>query len=143
MYGAYHSWDFTFNYNTSHYHYMKLQISANMKIRPGMIEGFKNQAAECISKVKQKEPGTLQYDWFLNDDNTECEIREIYENSDALLAHVENLREPLRILFERFATDHSVVIYGDPSAQLLENAKSRGVALRYTPSFKGCKYVSK
>ena len=110
--------------------YMKLQISANMKIRPGMIEGFKNQAAECISKVKQKDPGTLQYDWFLNDDNTECEIREIYENSDALLAHVENLREPLRILFERFATDHSVVIYGDPSAQLLENAKSRGVSFK-------------
>ena len=110
--------------------YMKLQISANMKIRPGMIEGFKNQAAECISKVKQKDPGTLQYDWFLNDDNTECEIRETYENSDALLAHVENLREPLRILFERFATDHSVVIYGDPSAQLLENAKSRGVSFK-------------
>ena len=110
--------------------YMKLQISANMKIRPGMIDGFKNQAAECISKVKQKDPGTLQYDWFLNDDNTECEIRETYENSDALLAHVENLREPLRILFERFATDHSVVIYGDPSAQLLENAKSRGVSFK-------------
>lgn len=110
--------------------YMKLQVSARMKIRPGMIEGFKNQAAECISKVKQKDPGTLQYDWFLNDDNTECEIRETYENSDALLAHVENLREPLRILFERFATDHSVVIYGDPSAQLLENAKSRGVSFK-------------
>jgi quinol monooxygenase YgiN len=110
--------------------YMKLQISANMKIRPGMIEGFKNQAAECISKVKQKDPGTLQYDWFLNDDNTECEIRETYENSDALLAHVENLRESLRTLFERFATDHSVIIYGDPSAELLENAKSRGVSFK-------------
>jgi hypothetical protein len=48
-------------------------------------------------------------------------------NSDALLAHVENLREPLRILFEQFATDHSVVIYGDPSAQLLENAQSRRI----------------
>lgn len=59
-----------------------------------------------------------------------CEIRETYENSDALLAHVENLREPLRILFEQFATDHAVVIYGDPSAQLLENAKSRGVSFK-------------
>jgi len=110
--------------------YMKLQVSATMKIRPGKIEGFKNQAAECISQVKKKDPGTLQYDWFINSDNTECEIREAYENSDALLAHVENLREPLRILFEQFATDHSVVIYGDPSAQLLENAKSRGVKLK-------------
>jgi hypothetical protein len=77
--------------------------------------------------VKRKDIGTLQYDWFISNDNTECEIRETYENSDALLAHVENLREPLRILFEQFATDHSVVIYGNPIAQLLENAKSRRI----------------
>ncbi|MDW0144874.1 MAG: hypothetical protein QOK69_07850, partial [Nitrososphaeraceae archaeon] len=81
----------------------------------------------CISEVKRKDTGTLQYDWFVSSDNTECEIRETYENSDALLAHVKNLREPLRILFEQFATDHSVVIYGDPSAQLLENAQSRRI----------------
>lgn len=78
----------------------------------------------CISEVKRKDTGTLQYDWFISSDNTECEIREAYENSDALLAHIENPREPRRMLFEKFATGHSVVIYGDPSAQLLENEKS-------------------
>jgi quinol monooxygenase YgiN len=109
---------------------MKLQVSASMKIRSGMIEGFKSQAAKCISQAKRKDTGTLQYDWFISSDNTECEIREAYENSDALLAHVENLREPLRILFEQFATDHSVMIYEDASTQLLENAKSRGINLK-------------
>ena len=109
---------------------MKLQVSAKMKIRPEMLEAFKSQAARCISEVKRKDTGTLQYDWFISSDNTECEIRETYENSDALLEHVENLREPLRILFEQFATDHSVVLYGDPSARLLENAKSRGIAFK-------------
>lgn len=89
-----------------------------------MVWGVQGQAAECISEVKRKDTGTLQYDRFISSDNTECEIREAYENSDALLAHIENLREPLRMLFEKFATDHSVVIYGDPSAQLLENEKS-------------------
>jgi quinol monooxygenase YgiN len=106
---------------------MKLQLSAKMKIRPGTLEGFKSQGAECISEVKRKDTGTLQYDWFISSDNTECEIRETYENSDALLAHVKNLREPLRILFEKFATDHFIVIYGDPSPQLLEKAKSRRI----------------
>lgn len=109
---------------------MKLQLSAKMKIRPGMLDGFKSQAAECISEVKRKDTGTIQYDWFISSDNTECEIRETYENSDALLAHVENLREPLKILFEKFATDHSIMIYGDPSPQLLENAKSRRIVLK-------------
>ena len=109
---------------------MKLQVSAKMKIRPGKIEGFKNQAAECISVVKDKDPGTLQYDWFLSSDKTECEIRETYESSEAFLAHVSNLREPLRILFEKFASDHSVVIYGEPSPELLENAKARGIDVK-------------
>jgi quinol monooxygenase YgiN len=46
----------------------KLQVSARMKIREGKLEGFKLQAAVCISQVKEKDPGTLQYDWFLNSD---------------------------------------------------------------------------
>ena len=89
----------------------KLQLSARMKIREGKLDGFKRQAAICISQVKEKDPGALQYDWFLNNDKTECEVREAYKSSDALLAHLANLREPLGILFEQYATDHSVVLY--------------------------------
>lgn len=48
----------------------------------------------------------------------------------ALLGHLSNLREPLRILFEQFATDRSVVIYGDPSPELLENARTGGVGAK-------------
>ena len=46
---------------------------------------------------KRKDPEPLQYDWFLNSDKTECEIRKAYEGSE----HMSNLREPLGILFER------------------------------------------
>ena len=101
-----------------------------MKINHGMLEEFKQQAAKCISIAKEMDPGTLQYDWFISSDNTECEIRETYESSEALLAHVSNLREALRILFEKFASGHSVVIYGEPSAELLENAKARGIEVK-------------
>ena len=106
-----------------------LQLSAKMKIRGGMLEGFKKQAAECIKQVKEKDTGTLQYDWFLSEDNSECEIREIYKNSEALLEHVSHLKDALGILFEKFATDHLVTFYGDPSQELLENAKARGVGV--------------
>jgi quinol monooxygenase YgiN len=105
----------------------KIQVSARMKIRNNMLEGFKRQANECIKQVKEKDSGTLQYDWFLNADKNVCEIRETYENSEALLAHVTNLRESLHVLFEKYATDHSVTLYGVPSVELLENAKGRGV----------------
>lgn len=108
----------------------KLQLSARMKIREGKLEGFKRQAAVCISQVKEKDPGTIQYDWFLNSDKTECEIREIYESSEALLAHRANLREALRTLFEQYATDHSVVLYGDPSPELMLTADKMGVEVK-------------
>jgi len=108
----------------------KIQVSARMKIRDDMLEGFKRQAKECIKQVKEKDSGTLQYDWFLNADKNVCEIRETYENPDALLAHVTNLREPLGVLFEKYATDHSVTLYGEPSVELLENAKARGVDIK-------------
>jgi hypothetical protein len=35
-----------------------------------------------------------------NYDNSECEIREAYESSDAALLHQSNLREQLRILLK-------------------------------------------
>ena len=46
--------------------------------------------------------------------------------AEALLAHRANLREPLRILFEQYATDHYVVIYGDPSREVMQNAVKMG-----------------
>lgn len=101
----------------------KLHVSARMKIREGKLEGFKQQAAEIIRQTKEKDTGTLQYDWFLSSDLTECEIREVYESSEALAEHKHNLRNALRRLFEEFAYDHNVVVYGDPSPQLLEGAR--------------------
>jgi quinol monooxygenase YgiN len=62
-----------------------------MKIRPDKLEEFKRQAGAIIAQAKAKDPGTLQYDWFLSEDGTECEVREIYESSDTLLAQVVNI----------------------------------------------------
>jgi hypothetical protein len=87
-----------------------------------MLEEVKEQAAECIRPVREKGVGTIHYDWFLSSDNTRCEIREPCESSEAVLVHQSNLSESLRILFEKFGNPHSLVIYGNPSQELLENA---------------------
>ena len=109
----------------------KLQVSAKMKIRDGMLEAFKQHAAECVQRAKEKDPGTLQYDWFISIDKSECEIRETYESSEAFLAHLFNLSDLLSILYERFASDHTVAIYGEPSPELLERIKARGVNTKF------------
>jgi len=116
---------------------VNLQVSANMKIRDGMLEAFKVHAAKCIQRVKEKDPGTLQYDWFISTDKSECEIRETYESSEAFLAHLFNLSDLLSILYERFASNHTVVIYGEPSPELLERIKARGVDTKFFSFLQG------
>ena len=54
----------------------KFEVSARMKVREGRLEGFKSQAAEVIRLTREKDMRTLRYDWFLSDDESECEIRE-------------------------------------------------------------------
>jgi quinol monooxygenase YgiN len=71
-----------------------------MKIRNGKLEGFKRHAAECVSQANDKDPGTLQYDWFLSSDQTICEVREAFASSEALIAHWHNLDEALGGLCE-------------------------------------------
>lgn len=109
----------------------KLQISVRIKIHDGMLEAFKKKVSECILRVKDKDSGTIQYDWFLSNDKRECEIRETYESSKAFLAHLSNVSDTLETLFEKFATVYSVAIYGDPSPELLKRAAARaGVPLK-------------
>jgi quinol monooxygenase YgiN len=119
------------------YKMSKIQVSAKMKIPHDKLEEFKQQAMECIRQVKEKEIGTLQYDWFLSGDGTECEIREAYESSEAALFHQSNVREPLRILFEKFGSPTSVIIYGDPSPELLENSIVSGIGIKIFSHLQG------
>jgi quinol monooxygenase YgiN len=101
----------------------KLEVSAKMTIRKGKLEEFKQQAAECIRQTAEKDTKTLRYDWFLNEDETECEIRELYESAEGLVEHRMHIGEALDKLFSEFADDHAVSVYGEPSPKLLEMAK--------------------
>jgi hypothetical protein len=73
-----------------------------MKIPPGMLKEYKRQVAEYIKQVKEKDIGTLQADWFISSDKTECEIRETYASSESALAHQDHLRELQEIIFKKF-----------------------------------------
>jgi len=101
----------------------KLEVSARMTVRKGRLDAFKRQAAECIRQTKEKDTKTVRYDWFLSHDETECEIREVYESSEGLVEHRMHIGEALDKLFSEFADDHAVSVYGEPSAQLQELAR--------------------
>jgi quinol monooxygenase YgiN len=68
-----------------------IQFNFRLKIHKGKVEEFKEIATKYISVVKEKDQGTLQYNWFFNEDQTECVVRENYGESDAVVAHMSNL----------------------------------------------------
>ena len=94
----------------------EIQTAAYLKIHPGKLDEFKAVAERCIKTVKEKDTGTLQYDWFLNDANSECHVIERYKDSNAVLEHMGNLGDTLGELLA--VVDLSLNLYGNPSDQL-------------------------
>ena len=103
---------------------MAFELSAHMTVRPGQLEGFKKQAAECIRITKEQDRHTLRYDWFISADGTECEVREAYTGPEGLIEHNRNIFEARARLFRDFADNHFMTVYGEPSRELLDLVKA-------------------
>ena len=100
------------------------EVSAHMTVRTGQLEGFKKQAAECIRITKEKDTHKLRYDWFLTGDGTECEVREAYASPQGLIEHRAHVGAAINKLFEQYADNHFMTIYGEPTPQLVDLAKA-------------------
>ena len=94
-----------------------LQINSRWRIHDGKLDEFKKLAEQCLSITKEKDKETLQFDWYFNQDQTECVIRETFPDSDALLVHISNLGELFGNLLQ--VGDLDAEIYGSPSQELL------------------------
>ena len=108
-----------------------LELGAHMTVRPGQLEGFKKQAAECIRITKEKDTHTLRYDWFLSLDETQCEVREAYTGPEGLIEHNRNILEARTTLFRDYADDHFMTVYGDVSQPLLDLLKAHAVGFKW------------
>ena len=91
-----------------------LEVMAHLKIRPGQLDGFKTQVAEIMRLSREQDTQTLRYDWFINKDGTECEVHEAYVSEEGLIEH----KEARAILFDRYAYDHRMSVYGEISQPL-------------------------
>ena len=105
----------------------KFEARAHLKVRDGQLEGFKRQAAEMMRVTREKDTGTLTYDWFLSEDGAECEVHEAYVDADALVEHALNVREARAVMFAEFAYDHKMAFYGDSSPRLIALVDKVGV----------------
>ena len=94
------------------------QATARLKIHDGKLNEFKEIAAQCFTLTKEKDPGTLQYDWFADENQTELVVGERYTDSNALFAYLANLGDLFGKVMQ--VADFSLEVYGDPSKELLK-----------------------
>ena len=94
----------------------ELEGVARFKFHEGKLEEFKRLAAQCMEIVRTKDTGTLQYDVYFNDDQSECIVHERHRDSDALIEHAAHLGDLNdAVLATGFV---SGVLLGEPSADL-------------------------
>jgi quinol monooxygenase YgiN len=95
----------------------KIYSYAKFSIHPGKAGEFKKLATQCFAIVKEQEPGTLFYEWFLNAAETECVAVDCYASIDAMMEHVKHIGPLMRQLMN--ISERYLEIYGaDPSPAL-------------------------
>lgn len=104
--------------------------TARLVIREGKLEEFKRLVAEAQEIVRAKDPGTIEYNVYLNAEGTEAFVHERYRDAAAGMAHSENISE-LMPKFLEVATITGEVC-GNPSPELRQMLESAGVKV-YSP----------
>ena len=108
----------------------ELQGIARFKFHEGKVEEFKRLSAQCMEIVQTKDMGTLQYDIYLNDDQSEAMVLERYRDSEALIEHTAHLGDiGEAILATGFVSGE---LLGEPSAELRATMADSEVRL-FTP----------
>jgi quinol monooxygenase YgiN len=102
-----------------------------VKFHEGKAEEFKRLSAECMEIVRAKDPGTLQYDTFINDDESECIVIERFRDSESLIKHSENLGHLMQAILATGSFDGELL--GEPSAEIRANLANVDVPRLYTP----------
>ena len=105
----------------------KLRLIFRLKIHSGRLAEFKEVAAGILAIVEAKGPETLEYEWFLTGDTTECVVLETFASSEALLDHAEAVAELAGRLFA-LSDMQNIWLCGEPSAEVL--AKTAAFAPR-------------
>ena len=109
----------------------ELQGIVRFTFHADKVEEFKRLSAECLEIVRTKDVGTLQYDTYFNDDESECIVLERFRDSDALIQHGENLAH----LMDAITATGEVFgeLLGEPSAELRARFTGGGPVQLFMP----------
>jgi quinol monooxygenase YgiN len=103
---------------------------ARVKFLPGKLDEWKRLTEDAMAIVRTKDTGTLQYEIFFNEDESEAMVFERYRNADAALEHFANISHLMAPLLETASVTGEVL--GTPNTKMREELAKGGPTL-FTP----------
>ena len=103
---------------------------ARVTFHAGKVAEWKRLSAEAMEIVRTKDRGTLQYEIFFNDDESEAVVYERYRDADAALEHFSNISHLMAPIMATATVTGEVL--GTPNAKMQEQLKKGGPKL-FTP----------
>ena len=94
-------------------------------VKPGQLDDFKALMAEMVEST-QAEPGTLIYEWSINDDGSVIHLYERYADSAATLTHLAAFGEKFVQRFLAAVDPTRFMVYGAPSDEVKEELSAFG-----------------
>jgi quinol monooxygenase YgiN len=89
------------------------------EVLPGQMDNFKQLVTRLVAAVAE-EPGTLVYEISLQPDQKTYDTVEVYQNSEALVAHGKHVRADFGKELGQVRKTVKLVVYGSPDAQAKE-----------------------
>ena len=105
--------------DTRNMEHSQMHIRAEFVIVEGKIEEYKKLVQDMSRVVETNEPGTINYQFYLNRDETKCMVHETYASSEAAIVH-NNCFASRTILPKILGVSriNTIDVYGNPSEEL-------------------------
>ena len=106
----------------------EIQGIGRFKFRGGELEEFKRLSAQLMEIVRSQDTGTLQYEIYFSEDQSDCIVLERYRDSEALVDHAGHLGALGRAIPGLVSSE----LLGEPSDDVRAKLVGSGVRL-FTP----------
>jgi quinol monooxygenase YgiN len=91
--------------------------TGRFKLREGKGEEYIRLAVQCMEIAQTKDKGTLQYEIYFNEDQSEVMFIERYKDSDSLIEHFMNLGNRMEAILATITVIHGELL-GEPNEEL-------------------------
>jgi quinol monooxygenase YgiN len=109
------------------------------KFHPGKVEEWKRLIAQEMEIVRTKDRGTLQFEVFFNEDESEAIVFERYRDPEATMEHLANISHILGPIMATASVTGEVL--GTPNAELRKRLKENQIYYPWMAALSAIKSV--